>query len=510
MKNLFTTIISFILIAILAASCNSNQDDALSTPDQSPVEVKDFALYSFEDIINSGLLQIEKDEKGNTVVKINLHSPATEDLSVVVNSGEFGEANPSTLITLNSITTGESTSASIVSSFDNGSAISYEELLALDAHIIVQNSISPIHFTQLGDAQFIDNQKREYALSGSLEGNIKFLPKENGIMLTVVQLNKPAESAMNPRIISGSALEAKESEILSNLQPILEGTTVSYTNIDQFATPSAIKNGYLNISNSNKEVVSKTDIGGNTLTGNSISYTLIHDNNADIVGTFTLEERENGFSLASVEMTGKHTTDQDLDVTLRTQNFATGQGTVVDSLFKYRYENGIQYKDVRYIKNNTDQEISYTELLNNQYNVFMATSSHYWAKVDIGTAAKTVQTTVIQLNDISNGYSFGTVTLTERIDKTTVAVVKLYTNSSVGTKTLNLDLYTTNNVKLGELYAEGGMVKVSSTISETSQLNILSNVDGIGLNYASLNTEKFHVKITDRYDSNKIYATGKR
>lgn len=205
-------------------------------------------------------------------------------------------------ITLASIDgdTGESTTH--VTMLDNGSAITYAELLEFDGYINVHLSTADLG-TLVGQGDIGQNEltgeSKEYVLGSkdvdTIDGTATFFERVNGEALTVIMLNGTPADGMHPGHIHANSAE-EGGDILFTLNPVVGAKGISQTNLAALDDETAFGysdvltvDGYINIHLSVDElgtIVSQGNIGineGNTVTEASKDFVVTNNGVASYV-----------------------------------------------------------------------------------------------------------------------------------------------------------------------------------------------------------------------------------
>ena len=201
---------------------------------------------------------------------------------------------------------------------DDGTPITYEELILFDGHLNVHLSASNLDSLlaqgDIGQNDFTGTTKT-YALNdidmSGVTGTAKFSERENGEALAVIELTNTVNGTMHPaHIHNNTALEG--GDVAFTFNAIDGDTGISKTNVSQLddGTEFLFENvvefdGHVNVHldpNNLQTIVSQGDIGVNELTGESVSYQLNEVDVAGIEGTATFYKRQNGTSLAVIEL----------------------------------------------------------------------------------------------------------------------------------------------------------------------------------------------------------------
>lgn len=205
-----------------------------------------------------------------------------------------------------------------ISTLNDNTSITYNELLGFDGYINIHLSASDLGTLvaqgDIGQNELTGVEKiydlGEKAVPG-INGTATFKERMNGEALAILELmNTPADGMHPAHIHANTALEG--GDILFTFKPVNGATGMSQTNVAMLNDDSIIGyddildiNGYINVHLSAEDLgtlVAQGDIGQNELTGESMSYVLGEKDVTGINGTATFRERVNGTTLAILEV----------------------------------------------------------------------------------------------------------------------------------------------------------------------------------------------------------------
>lgn len=173
--------------------------------------------------------------------------------------------------------TGESSTH--VTALNDGTGISYEQLLEYDGYINVHLSLDDLG-TLVAQGEIGQNEltgtSKQYALESvdipNIDGTATFFERVNGQALAVIQLNNTPPDGMHPGHIHGNSV-AEGGDILFTFNPIIGTTGISKTNLAALDDDSAFGysevltvDGYINIHLSTEDLgtlVAQGNIGAN-------------------------------------------------------------------------------------------------------------------------------------------------------------------------------------------------------------------------------------------------------
>jgi len=159
-----------------------------------------------------------------------------------------------------------------------------------------------------------EGETKEYTLNtigdSGVSGTVTFNENEDGSATVEFDLEGTEEGSVHPaHIHMNSAVET--GKIVVTFNPITDGesiTEVSELDGEAITYEELVAyNGYINVHLSEDDLptlVAQTDIGGNALTGESVSYDLNEMDIAGVSGVAVFEERENGETLATLDLEG--------------------------------------------------------------------------------------------------------------------------------------------------------------------------------------------------------------
>jgi hypothetical protein len=275
--------------------------------------------YSVSSIYNNnvnGTAKFIKNDDNSTTVELKITGiPTGEPHPASINYNTAAEGG-NVAITLGTVSDVTGYSTISFSALDDGTPITYDDLLSFDGYVNVLYSVDQPD-NNIAQADIGQNEltgvSTTYSLSEkdvpSMSGSVVFSQRENGESLAVLQLNNANSGNLYPAYIyNNTAVEG--GNIALTFNPI-EGTTgISATNIAQLDNGESFLyidivdfDGYVNILESEINpdiIVAQGDIGQNQLTGVSTSYVLNEVDASGIDGNVTFYARNNGEALAVI------------------------------------------------------------------------------------------------------------------------------------------------------------------------------------------------------------------
>lgn len=209
-------------------------------------------------------------------------------------------------------------SKTTIRALDSGGMLTYEQILEMDGYVNVHLSMNQLGVIvaqgDIGGNELTGEMKmyplNERAVPG-IDGSITFEERMNGFSLATIQLNNTPDGGIHPAHIHANSA-AEGGGIIVSFNPVNGSTGMSKTTIRGLndGTPLMYEDlmtidGYVNVHLSMSQlgvIVAQGDIGGNELTGMTSSYDLGELAVPGISGTVTFSERQNGFTLATIQL----------------------------------------------------------------------------------------------------------------------------------------------------------------------------------------------------------------
>ncbi len=266
----------------------------------------------------SGMAVFYERENGETLVELDLNGTPTDGMHPAHIHMNTAAEGGDIAITLNSVNGASGLSRTNVTQTDDGmNQLNYTDLIDFNGYINVHLSSSDLSVVAQGDIgqNALTGNMTSYSLdersASGISGSAIFYERMNG--KTLVELNvtgTPAEGMHPAHIHMNTAAEG--GDIAVTLNSVNGSTGISYTSVSQ-TDDAAMQlgyddlidfDGYINIhfSASDLSVVAQGDIGQNTLTGNSMSYSL--NDVPGVTGMATFFERKNGETLIELTLEG--------------------------------------------------------------------------------------------------------------------------------------------------------------------------------------------------------------
>jgi len=336
----------------------------------------EYLLGSVSDPNISGTATFAERESGSTLITIELigtRSGGDHPSHIHMNTAAEGGGIVLSLTNVDGATGISKTSAEML---DDGTAITYSELINFDGYINVHSSSSDLGtLIAQGDIgqNALTGMAVEYTLSSvsdmTISGTATFSERENGFTLITIELIGTTSGGLHPSHIHMNTA-AEGGSIVLSLTDVDGGTGISKTSAEMLDDGTAITyselinfDGYINVHSSSSDLatlIAQGDIGQNALTGMAVEYTLSSKSDITISGTATFSERENGFTLITIELIG--TTSGGLHPSHIHMNTAAQGGSIVLSLTDVDGGTGISKTSAEMLDDTT--AITYSELIN--------------------------------------------------------------------------------------------------------------------------------------------------
>lgn len=420
---------------IYLAGCNDDSDPKLTG------ESKTYDLGPVSNSSISGTVTFAERDDKMVVISIELTGTQSGGMHPAHIHANTAAETGDIILDLNAVDGATGKSETIVNVLNDGSPLTYEDVLSLDGYVNVHESASNLATLiaqgDIGQNELTDDVE-EYKLGPvsdpSISGTATFTKRVNGETLVTVSLVGTHAGDVHPSHIHANTA-AQGGGIVIDLNDVDGATGISKTNISKKNDGTAISydemenfNGYLNVHLSSSALgtlIAQGDIGQNELTSDKKEFTLGPVSNPAISGKATFEKRKNGTALVTVALTGT-TAGNSHPSHIHANSAAQGGGIVID-LANIDGATGIGKTSVT--KLNSGTAITYDELLNfdGYLNVHLSEANlgTLIAQGDIGQNELTGNNKVYTLNPVSNPAISGTVMFAERKNGKTLITISL-------------------------------------------------------------------------------------
>lgn len=430
----------FIAVSTIFVTGCSDDDSTDQPPGVFDGDSKTYQLQSQSDADVSGTATVVENEDGTATVNLKLSGTAAGTFPAHIHANSAAETG-GILIDLNAVdgATGESTT--IISATNEGSAITYEQLLELDAYINVHQSASNLEtIIAQGDigVNELTADSREYELSSasdaSISGTATIYKRVSGASLLEIELEGTPEDGEHPAHIHlNSAAEGGDIAISLNAVAGASGKSWTHIEADDAGTDVTYEDllemdAYINVhlsANQLDVLVAQGDIGINVLTGESKEYALHSVLVPTISGTAIIHQRLSGASLLELELEGTPS-DGEHPAHIHANTAAEG-GDIAISLNAVAGASGKSWTHIE--ADDAGADVSYEQLLefDGYINVHKSISELdvLVAQGDIGQNELTGNEVSYDLAAVSDATIFGTATFSERVNKETLVTLEL-------------------------------------------------------------------------------------
>lgn len=436
-----TTLFSILFSLIFIVSCDKNDEEPEAEPPKETGTSKTFNLFITSTGLPGGTVKFSELDDNTTKVEISiagLDASGIHPAHIHDNSGAKGGG---IAISLENIEGSTGKSETIIAQKDDGSSVTYNDLINFDGHVNVHLSESDLSSLiaqgDIGPNEFTANIE-DYdlmAVGGSgIEGDISFVERASGEILAIIALENTPEGGEHPAHIHINSVAAGGSIAIS-LESINGDTGLSLTDFSTLDDETPISfsqlkdfDGHVKVHLSSSElgtVVASGDIGGNKLTGEMEEYPLSEMAVEGISGIATFKERKSGKTL--VELKLNNTPTDGVHPSHIHANSAAEGGGVVIALNNVDGTSGLGLTDV--VMDNNENQLTYDNLITFDGHIMVHLSaeeiSTIVAKGDIGNNVLTGEQMSYDLAELNASGVNGTITFGERKSGFTLATIML-------------------------------------------------------------------------------------
>ena len=484
------------IFCLTISACSSDDEGGLTDP-MLTGNSEEYSLFSKSDPGITGMVTFAERDDGITVITIELSgTSAGGDHPTHIHANTAAEGG-TILLDLTNVDGANGMSVSEVSTLNDGSSVSYNDLINIDGYINVHLSSGDLGtLIAQGDigVNELTGTSTEYTINSksnpNISGTATFSERSNGFTLITVQLEGTDAAGDHPTHIHANTA-AEGGGISVDLANVNGATGVGATSVNGLNDGTAITyaeliefNGYINVHLSSDNLgtlVGQGDIGQNALTENFVEYSLNSVSNPNISGTATFSERNNGFTLITVQLEGTDAAG-DHPTHIHANTAAEGGGISVD-LANVDGATGVGATSVNGLNDGT--AITYAELIefNGYINVHLSSDNlgTLVGQGDIGQNALTENSVEYPLNSVSNPNISGTATFSERNNSFTLITVQLEGTDAAGDHPTHI--HNNDAASGGGIAVDLSNVNGATGIS-TSSISMLN--DGTAVTYEEL------------------------
>ncbi|MGO2356921.1 CHRD domain-containing protein [Mesonia sp.] len=480
-----TRILASLLVTFLFfTSCSNDDDNGIMTPDVG--DSKSYTLMSVSNEAISGMVTFKKNSNNTTTVEVDLGGttsgmhPAHIHMNTAAESGDIA-------ISLEPINGSTGMSSTTFSTKDDGTPISYEQLLDFSGYVNVHKSADDLGTLiaqgDIGQNELTSDFKTfplDSRSNPNIMGDAKFTKRVNGTTLIEVMLSGTSANGEHPGHIHFNTA-AEGGDIAITFTPLNGETGVSKTQVAMLDDGTAITyeelldfNGYVNIHKSADDLgtlIAQGDIGQNELTGNSKFFTLDSRSNPNIMGDARFLERVNGTTLIKVMLEGTSANGEHPGHIH--MNTAAEGGDIAITFTPLNGETGVSKTQVAMLDDGT--AITYDELLNYDGYVNIHKSADdlgtLIAQGDIGQNQLTGDAMAYTLGTVDNSGVNGEATFYKRVNGEALLVIETMGTMAGDSHPSHIHMGDINNpgdivVSLNPVEGESGMSKTNIAMQD--------------------------------------------
>ena len=279
MKNI-QSILKISALALVASafafSCSDDDDNNNNAPGFTG-ESKTYTLVETDDSNISGTAQFRERTDGSMVVTVDLEGTTSgQSYPVFIRSNSASETGVM-IAELEPVSGATGTSATILSERDNGTALTYDQVLALNGTLVVTESDETVvSQTDIGSNE-LTATSRTYTLSSvgdsDVAGTVVFTKRMNGNTVVTTNLTGTSTGTTYPVMIYNSSISTPGTAavMLNSVNGSTGTTACSTTNVSSQIGGTAITYDQLNTFNGHIGVgeagsySASTNIGSNDL-----------------------------------------------------------------------------------------------------------------------------------------------------------------------------------------------------------------------------------------------------
>lgn len=367
MKNFFKLIL--ISLTGMAIICLSGCDD-----DDGPKLTGDNTVFNLAAVgasATSGTVTFAKRDDNKTVITIQLSgSQATASHPAHIHANTAAEGGD-IVLSLENVSGSNGKSETVVSALDNGTPVTYEQLVEFDGYVNVHTSESDLAtLVAQGDIgqNVLTEDSKSYNLSAvsapAISGTVKFEKRVNNeTLVTITATGTTAGQTYAAHIHTNTV--AQTGGVVIELSSVDGNTGISKTNVSKLSDNTAITyaqlldfNGYAQVHLPGGTPAANVDIGMNELTGTQKAYQMNAVGASGISGMVTFAQRKSGFTLVTLDLTGVAGINRVAHIH---SNSVAQTGPVVKDLSVVNGTTGKSFTHVTALNNGT--AITYEQLL---------------------------------------------------------------------------------------------------------------------------------------------------
>lgn len=474
-----------LLLLVLVTGCDEDNDPDPKLTGTS----KTYPLASVSSPSMSGSITFAEREDEKVLVTLQVINTKAGDLHPAHIHASTAAEGGDIILDLEPVDGSIGKSETVVDALKDGTAVTYEDLLALDGYVNVHLS-SDDFGTLVAQGDIGQNEltgdSEQYTLSPvsdpEVSGTATFAKRVNGETLVTVNLSGTTDGeSYSSHIHANSALET--GGIAINLSSVNGTTGFARTNVSQLndGTPITYEqmleyDGYLNV-HVTGGLLAQGDIGGNELTGDAKEYMLTPVADPAVSGTATFAKRKNGNTLVTVAL--ENTAEgASYPSHIHANTIAEG-GNIIINLSNVDGTTGLARTNVRQLNDGTP--VTYEQLLEFDGYLNVHGGGSFIVQGDIGQNELTGDEEVYDVTPVAYPDVTGTATFAKRANGQTLVTVML--ENTVGGESYSSHIHA-NTI------AEGGSIVINlNNVDGTTGMartNVTQKNDGTSITYEEL------------------------
>lgn len=423
-------VFAILLSIVFISSCDNDDADPDLEPPKETGNSKSFNLFLASTGLPEGTVKFTELDDGSTKVEITIPSQGGSGSHPAHIHKNTGAAGGDIAISLQNVESATGKSETIVVALDDGTVVTYQQLINFDGHVNVHLSDTDLATLvaqgDIGPNEFSSNvEEFELIEVGGLGvmGDITFIERASGVILAMIELKNTPADGEHPAhvhvgsVVSGGAIAISLKPVdgstglsLTDFSQLDDGTSITFSQLEMFDGHVMV---HLSVTELNT-IVSAGDIGGNKLTGEMKEYALNEKAVAGISGTATFKERRNETTL--VEIVLQNTLGDGVHPAHIHVNSAAEGGAVAFPLTNVDGNTGMSYTDIA--EDGESNPVTYDDLLeyDGHINVHLGEEvlGSIVAQGDIGGNELTGTSVDYMLNESAVAGISGTATFAER------------------------------------------------------------------------------------------------
>ncbi|MCC4213127.1 CHRD domain-containing protein [Leeuwenhoekiella parthenopeia] len=486
MKKIYFFALS--LLVLIFAGCSNDDDGVAIIPGEATGNITTYDLSSVSDPDISGTVTFTEKTDGSTDISILMDGTTGGSHPAHIHAGTALEGGD-IVIDLTPVDGATRRSLTNVTATNDGTDVSYEDLINFDGYINVHASASDLG-TLLAQGDIGENaltgESKEYTLFTKdvegIEGTALFEERVSGETLITLDIQGTPEGGMHPAhihagttldngaiVVSLTTVDGDTGMSMTDVSALNDGSPVTYEELLEF-------DGYINVHASANDlgtIVAQGDIGQNEIL-DSKEYELMAKTDANVMGTATIAMRADSTSVVTLNV--ENTIAGTMHPAHIHENSAVETGAIVVDLMAVNGDTGISMTNVSAL--NDDTEVSYEDLLefDGYINIHLnGTDLTVVSQTDIGANELTGNTKsyVLATKDVA-GIN-GTALFSERMDGTTLVELTLNGTPAGGMHPAHIHANTA--VEGGDIEITLGTVNGTTGMSAV-QVEALNGEDG--------------------------------